>query len=325
MGGFNGKNIDGIDPCKELLDIAEEKNRMGTLRNMGSNDSHSCFADNQYDVIYSSGVFFVSPSHAGFEVFPELIRMTKKGGYIVISTGDYYLQYDYVNFKLAEDLEKKGLIKIFPKRLVKNYRKPIDATEGNGCIMGAILTYQVLGTSLEEMEQGFNDEAQQHMKAAREGCTDLNKEYKQQQELYGKYAKAYDTAMVKEEFNGPKIAADEVARIFPNQKDIKMLDYGCGSGTAAYILMDKYGFNGRNIDGIDPCKELLDIAEEKNRMGTLRNMGSNDSHSCFADNQYDVIYSSGVFFVSPSHAGFEIFPELLRMTKKGGYIVISTD
>lgn len=178
---------------------------------------------------------------------------------------------------------------------------------------------------LENCNEKFNEEVQKHMVENRKNCSDLKVEYTKQQELYNKYADAYDHAMVKEEYNAPRFAANKVAELFKgHESQTRMLDYGCGSGLAADILINQHGFDGKLIDGLDPCQGLLDIAKQKDKMGKLYAMGSNDSHRCFPDKTYDVIFSSGVFFVSPTHAGFEVIPELIRMTKKGGFIIIST-
>ena len=49
--------------------------------------------------------------------------------------------------------------------------------------------------------------------------------------------------------------------IFIDKKDSKILDIAAGTGLAS-ISLRKHGYN--NLDGLDPCVEMLNLAKERN-------------------------------------------------------------
>ena len=68
---------------------------------------------------------------------------------------------------------------------------------------------------------------------------------------------------------------------------------------AEYLVKEEYGF--KIIDGIEPNQGMLAAAQSKGTMRNFYQIGSNDDHSQLGEKQYDVIFSTGVFFCSPSH------------------------
>ena len=152
-------------------------------------------------------------------------------------------------------------------------------------------------------------------------CDNVDEEYDNQQSLYSKFAQVYDKALVIENYSGPARICEKILSLYVNNKNINILDYGCGTGLVADFLFDK-GF--RNIDGYDCNQELLDISACKNH--TRKYFCGRDTQGLetIADNFYDVVCSTGVFFLSQSHPGTECFKDLCRIIKPGGLLIVLT-
>lgn len=171
----------------------------------------------------------------------------------------------------------------------------------------------------EELEKVWMDQFQVYMDNARKSQS-VDEEYSKQQDVYSKFAKAYDDAIRIEQYSGPGRIAKKVNDLFPSSKDIKILDYGCGTGLVGDNL---HALGYQNIDGLDPNLELLEESKQKGKMKNFYQMKSTDNHiAVFKDESYDVITSAGTFFLSASHPGFETIKTLSRMVKKGGYIIL---
>ena len=139
--GFGFKTVDGLDPNEAFLIIAKEKGYMRKLFKIASHEDHSELGEKSYDILFSSGTFFCSPSHPDLSCLSKLCKVVKKGGFILICTGEYYLKY--VQMAPAEQLEKEGKIKIFPNQVFEGYRRSTPQEQGD-YINGVILKYQVL-------------------------------------------------------------------------------------------------------------------------------------------------------------------------------------
>ncbi|XP_066912193.1 malonyl-[acyl-carrier protein] O-methyltransferase-like [Clytia hemisphaerica] len=149
---------------------------------------------------------------------------------------------------------------------------------------------------------------------------DTSEEFAKQQELYSKYAKTYDEWASEEEYSGPKAVATKILKLYSNEKNIKILDYGCGTG-ATSDLLSEHGY--QNIDGLDPCKEIIDVARSKGKMQKFYQLKSGDDDSVIPSQEYDVVCSSGVLFCSASHPGYECLTDIIRYVKPGGHIIIA--
>ncbi|XP_066912198.1 uncharacterized protein [Clytia hemisphaerica] len=166
----------------------------------------------------------------------------------------------------------------------------------------------------------FNEEGQKFFHRARNEALNVEQEFAEQQKLYAKFADNYAQVRSEGGFQGPKRISEAIYGLLGESKDAKILDYGCGIRPVADILIDKYGFC--NIDGTEPCKELLDIAKRRHKMNNLFKIGSHDDHSIMGSKQYDLICSSGVFFATPSHPGISCIRSLCELTKSEGWIVL---
>lgn len=76
---------------------------------------------------------------------------------------------------------------------------------------------------------------------------------------YSKWAKSYDEDMKIHDARGPEICS-YFCNIYIRNKNSKILDIGAGTGILGYLLAQK-GFN--NIYGLEPCKEMIDVANTK--------------------------------------------------------------
>lgn len=99
----------------------------------------------------------------------------------------------------------------------------------------------------------------------------------------------------------------------------KVLDIGAGTGALAEVL----GLLGEyHIDATDISQEMLDVAAEKGMYASLF-CADVTKGLPVVDNTYDGIVSSGTFTLG--HVGPAALAELLRVTKRGGHIVISVN
>jgi len=170
----------------------------------------------------------------------------------------------------------------------------------------------------EELEKIWMEGFQVFMDNARKSKS-VDEEFAHQQDVYSKFSKAYDDAIRIEKYSGPGRIAAKVKQLFPSEPDIKILDYGCGTGLVADKLSD-LGF--KNIDGLDPNTQLLEEAKIKGKMSNFYQMRSTDNHDCLGSGTYDVITSAGTFFLSASHPGYETVKTLSQLIKKGGYLIL---
>ncbi len=143
----------------------------------------------------------------------------------------------------------------------------------------------------------------------------LNASCKQElKAAYRDWAERYDTDLVDEMgYVAPKVASDLLLK-YLNDPNARILDAGCGTGLVGSI-MHKCGYT--NIEGVDYSPDMLEQAAEK---GIYRALIEADLTNALniADRQYDAVISVGTF--TCGHVGPQALDELVRITKKGGYI-----
>ena len=112
----------------------------------------------------------------------------------------------------------------------------------------------------------FARKLKQHFKKAREENSNVNvdEDFKSQQELYQKFSGVYDEYLEQEEtatHRWRNVCEEVVGVISDNKAQATLLDYGCGTGPMAELLVKEYGF--KTVDGLEPNQGLLEVARKK--------------------------------------------------------------
>lgn len=153
----------------------------------------------------------------------------------------------------------------------------------------------------------------------------LSGDVSQLQDYYDEWANAYDRDVSNEAYAGPRAIANFYHQIrqkydsTPSQ-DVKVLDAGCGTGLVGVIL-ENLGY--RQIDGFDLSDQMVEVAEKTNSYQDLKGgIDMNQKIEAYKDNQYDGSLACGVFTLG--HVPPESLNEMIRFTRSGGFIVVST-
>ena len=148
------------------------------------------------------------------------------------------------------------------------------------------------------------------------------------EQYYDKWSSKYDSDVSDESYYGPEYLANYLAEVLQNKlnidpkknTEIEILDAGCGTGLVGIALKHK-GF--QNVDGFDISNKMVEIAKQSEGYRYLR--GGCDLTSrieAYKDNQYSVTVSCGVFTLG--HVPPIALEELIRITKQGGLLLVST-
>ncbi|XP_013392059.1 methyltransferase-like protein 27 isoform X2 [Lingula anatina] len=137
-------------------------------------------------------------------------------------------------------------------------------------------------------------------------------------EIYNKWGENYEKDFAGR-YNGPVIAATSLAEHFEKgRRDAYVLDVAAGTGMVGEQLHHR-GFTA--IDGLDPSKTLLNIAERKNIYGRLINSFiTSEPTASIEEDTYDAIVISGG--MGEGHIKCSALNEMIRIVKKGGLICI---
>ena len=101
-----------------------------------------------------------------------------------------------------------------------------------------------------------------------------------------------------------------------NDKNLKIVDIGCGTGLVGKFLQNK-GY--LYYDGLDISEEMLEIA--KSRGYRHLSVGSLLNKLPYENNAYDAVFCVGVF--THGHVNSNGLDELIRITKKDGFIIFT--
>jgi len=147
---------------------------------------------------------------------------------------------------------------------------------------------------------------------------------------YDKWASSYDQDVRHEQYTGPEYMAHYLSQLLnnnnsalavnPNKRSISILDAGCGTGLVGIALRET-GY--RHIDGFDLCDTMVAKARQT---GAYRSLISGCNMlqriPAYEENQYDVTLCCGVF--TTGHVPPIALRELIRITKPGGVVLVST-
>ena len=139
--------------------------------------------------------------------------------------------------------------------------------------------------------------------------------YSTSKDLYQKWAPSYDDELTENKYVTPLRCAQILSNYIKN-KNIKILDIGCGTGLSGFALK-KNGF--KSIDGLDLSEEMLKIAEQKKIYQSLFNFDLNNPSDF--NHKYDAIIAAGV--ISPTHANPDTIISSYSMLKKKGLMIFS--
>jgi len=136
------------------------------------------------------------------------------------------------------------------------------------------------------------------------------------QDFYSDWAKTYDAEIIDNGYASPQRCADALAKYCDN-KSIKLLDIGCGTGLSGKILTET-GFT--QIDGCDINPEMLAIAKSR---GVYQNtwLSKVDKPFPFETGKYDAISAIGV--IGAGAAPLSLFHDTLEILNQGCLFVFS--
>lgn len=178
------------------------------------------------------------------------------------------------------------------------------------------------------MNQAVKTETNDSLDAIK-GAHVLSGEPEKIQEYYDQWAVAYDRDVSNEEYIGPKYIADfletlksdnGLKALDASDRNIKIHDAGCGTGLVGIVLKHK-GY--QNIDGSDLSEGMVEQARGTGAYNALEaGIDLTIKNEVYQDNKYDAIVCCGVFTLG--HVPPTALSELIRITKPGGWVVVST-
>lgn len=134
--------------------------------------------------------------------------------------------------------------------------------------------------------------------------------------LYDRWAASYDADMAAAGYRHPSICLALLARHLPKGA-APLLDAGCGTG----LIGEWLGIMGYpRVEGLDISEGMLARAEAKGVYTALHRQALSEPLP-FADGAFSGIVSAGVF--TTGHVGSEAIPELLRVLRRGGVMVLT--
>ena len=134
--------------------------------------------------------------------------------------------------------------------------------------------------------------------------------------MYDRWSEVYDEDLTNSNYQQPARCAATLAHLCPD-KQVKILDVGCGTGLSGLALHSE-GY--QNIDGCDLSNGMIEKADKLGIYSRLFACDLNQPPMEVQDETYDALTAVGVF--SFGHIMPEALDELLRITKPGGIIII---
>jgi predicted TPR repeat methyltransferase len=134
--------------------------------------------------------------------------------------------------------------------------------------------------------------------------------------LYDGWAATYDAEMAMAGYRHPAVGVALIARHVPAGA-APLLDAGVGTGiTGGWLGILGYP----HVEGLDISEGMLAVARAKGAYAALHRLALGENLP-FSDGHFAGIISTGVF--TTGHVGAEALPELTRITRRGGVIVLT--
>ncbi|XP_071786642.1 methyltransferase-like protein 27 [Asterias amurensis] len=165
---------------------------------------------------------------------------------------------------------------------------------------------------------GWENCAKEDFRYLRQKVWEANKGNDEIRELYDDFAVHYKQAALKYGYVGHSNFADVVSDVIID-KTARILDAASGVGMVGEE-MKKHGFI--NIDALDPSKPSIDQSKTLDVYTNFICETLDEHRTQIQDGFYDVVVMSGTLGV-PGHATESCLPELIRITKPGGFIILT--
>jgi SAM-dependent methyltransferase len=134
--------------------------------------------------------------------------------------------------------------------------------------------------------------------------------------LYDGWAATYDAEMAMAGYRHPAIGAALLARHLPAGA-APVLDAGCGTGiTGGWLGILGYPL----VEGLDISEGMLAVARGRGVYAALH-CAALGGPLPFGEGRFAAVIATGVF--TTGHVGAEALPELIRVTRPGGILVLT--
>ncbi|XP_075296552.1 methyltransferase-like protein 27 [Opisthocomus hoazin] len=139
-------------------------------------------------------------------------------------------------------------------------------------------------------------------------------------QLYDRWAARYEQDVAALEYRAPELAAASLASAFPAPPaGARLLDVGCGTGLVAREL-HRRGF--RCLHGVDGSAGMLERARSTGLYRELRRCALGPEPLPAPAEHYDAVTVVGA--LGEGQVPSAAVPELLRVTKAGGFLCLTT-
>ncbi|XP_063812251.1 methyltransferase-like protein 27 [Pseudophryne corroboree] len=151
--------------------------------------------------------------------------------------------------------------------------------------------------------------------AAHKECSPTEK-----RQYYDQWSGQYEEDVSVLEYKAPHLAAIALASVCKlNQKSKLVLDVACGTGLVAEELL-RFGF--KLFDGLDGSAGMLEVAKHKGLYQELKECMLGQGPLPSDSDKYDAVIIVGA--LSDGNVPVAVVPELLRVTKPGGLLCLTT-
>ncbi|XP_075052720.1 methyltransferase-like protein 27 isoform X1 [Mixophyes fleayi] len=139
-------------------------------------------------------------------------------------------------------------------------------------------------------------------------------------QFYDEWANQYEEDVSTLEYKAPRLAAASLASVCTLNRESKLvLDVACGTGLVAEELQ-RCGFN--LFHGWDGSAGMLEVAKNKQLYQELKECMLGQDPLPSGSDKYDAVIVVGA--MSDGQVPVSVVPELLRVTKHGGLICLTT-